>query len=413
MHANNQMKSPPAGAQSRSRAWVRATRAGLLLLPLLLLSGCGGGGTSGRSVSDGEAAPALSWAHFDAPAPPQASLELAALGKEVYLNNCASCHGENGQGNGQCAAFLAPRPRDFTRGIFRFKATPTGALPSDQDLFRTVSVGVQGTPMPPWKFILSEEERWAVVNYIKSFSDYFKDEAPGKPVTLGPEPDLTPERVARGKELFQQNCEKCHGPNGYGDGPSAVDMEDSFGNPIRPRNYHKTAEFKRGHTMRDIALTVSTGNDGTPMPSFQDSLQEEQIWDLASFVMSLEDKRLNSGGTPASATRGDELGKPDVVIQIAERQWKYSPDKIEVHQGQKVRIEFQPTDNGLGAGHGLAIDGYDRVSFINGAMVQRPKSLTFVADKPGTFTFYCATQCSTTSLHPHMKGTLIVHPSGS
>jgi mono/diheme cytochrome c family protein len=285
-------------------------------------------------------------------------------------------------------------------------------LPGDQDLFRTVSVGVQGTPMPPWEFVLSEEERWAVVNYIKAFSDYFKDEAPGEPVSLGPEPDPTPERVERGRKLFRQHCESCHGPNGYGDGPSAVGMEDSFGQPIRPRNYHKAAEFKRGHTLRDIALTISTGNDGTPMPSFRDSVKEDEIWDLASFVMSLENKKLRGGGTPASATRGEDLGNPDVVIKLTERAWKFSLEKIEVQQGQLVRIDYQPTDNGLGAGHGLAIDGYDKASFINGAMVQRPKSLTFLADKPGTFTFYCATQCSTGSLHPNMKGTLIVHPNG-
>jgi heme/copper-type cytochrome/quinol oxidase subunit 2 len=78
-----------------------------------------------------------------------------------------------------------------------------------------------------------------------------------------------------------------------------------------------------------------------------------------------------------------------------------------------VRIEFQPTDNGLGAGHGFALDGYDRTVFINGAMVQRPKSVTFVADRAGAFAFYCATQCSTGSLHPNMKGTLVVEPRQS
>ena len=410
MQSSNQPQLPLVAEGMSSRTWAYAV---FVLMLLLLAFGCGRGEPGGSSATPGGGEPALSWSHFEAPPPPVDSPELVALGKEVYLKNCASCHGETGQGNGQCAAFLAPKPRDFTRGIFRFKASPTGSLPGDQDLFRTVSVGVQGTPMPPWKFVLSEEERWAVVNYIKTFSDYFKDEAPGKPVTLGTEPDVTPERVARGKELFRKHCESCHGPNGYGDGLSAVGMEDSFGHPIRPRNYHKAAEFKRGHTLRDIALTIATGNDGTPMPSFRDAIKEEEIWDLASFVMSLENKKLRGGGAPAAATRGEELGKPDVVIKLSERAWKFSLEKIEVRQGQVVRIDYQPTDNGLGAGHGLAIDGYDKASFINGAMVQRPKSLTFVADKPGTFTFYCATQCSTGSLHPNMKGTLIVHPAGN
>jgi cytochrome c oxidase cbb3-type subunit 2 len=382
-----------------------------LALLLVLLAGCGN--TDSTAISSGGGSKvALSWAHTEVDQPPPTTAELLALGKEVYSNNCAACHGDSGEGDGICAAFLAPAPRNFSRGIFRFKSTPTGSLPTDQDLFRTVSIGVQGTPMPPWRYILSEEERWAVVGYIKTFSDYFQDEAPGTPVTFSSEPSASPERVARGKELFQKHCIECHGSEGYGDGPSAKNMLDSFNRPIRPRNFHKAGEFKRGHTLRDIALTVSTGNDGTPMPSFKGNMNEEEIWDLASFIMSLAEKKLDGGGTPAAAVLGEELGEPDVVLKIMERKWKNVPDRIEVRQGQVVRIEFQPTDNGLGAGHGFSVDGYDREASLNGAMVQRPKSVTFVADKAGTCSFHCTTQCSTGPMHPQMMGTLVVLPSG-
>jgi len=187
---------------------------------------------------------------------------------------------------------LFPKPRDFSRGIFRFKSTETGSLPTDRDLFRTVSIGVQGTSMFAWQYTLSERERWAVAAYIKGFSGYFQEEAPGEPIILGWEPEMTPARVEQGKQVFQKaGCVDCHGSQGYGDGPSSRDMMDSFGYPIVPRNFHIAAEFKRGHTLRDIALTVSTGNDGTPMPSFKNSLTQDQIWDLASFVLSLEEEQ--------------------------------------------------------------------------------------------------------------------------
>jgi cytochrome c oxidase cbb3-type subunit I/II len=332
------------------------------------------------------------------------------------MKNCAACHGETGAGNGRCAPFITPHPRDFTSGVFRFKTTPGGASPTEQDLFRTVSLGLHATGMPPWRFILSREERWAAVAYVKSLAPNFKQQADGaKPVELGAEPkDVTPERIAAGKQLYADNgCAKCHGDGGYGDGPSADTLEDSFGNPIAPRNFHKAPDFKRGHTLRDVALTISTGNNGTPMPAFGDSLQPDQLWNLAAYVLSLAEKRYDATTGKAAASSGDELGKPDVVVKIMERSWQYTPSEIHVKQGQIVRIEFQPTDNGLGAGHGFAVDGYDKTVFINGAMVQRPKSVTFVAAKPGTFTFYCATQCSTTSLHPNMKGTLVVEPSPS
>ncbi len=285
-------------------------------------------------------------------------------------------------------------------------------MPTDQDLFRTVSLGLHNTGMPPWRYLLSDEDRWAVVNYIKTFSPRF-NQPPGTPVSLRKEPPVTPELTAKGKKLYEMmQCGKCHGDEGYGDGPSADTLVDSFGIPIAPRNFHKAAEFKRGHTLNDIALTVSTGNNGTPMPSFGDSLKPEEVWGLAAYVQSLADKKYEGGGTQAVTDIGEDLGKPDITIQVRERSWKYVPDVIRVPQGKIVKIQFQPTDNGLGAGHGFAIDGFDRKSFINGAMVQRPKSLTFLADKPGTYTFYCATQCSTGSLHPMMKGTLIIEAAG-
>ncbi len=356
------------------------------------------------------APPILSWSHFEVPPEPPSTPDLVADGQRVFNENCASCHGPRGEGNGRCAEFLTPRPRNFVAGILRFKSTPGADLPTDADLFRTVSLGLRGTPMPPWKFLLSDRDRWAVVAYIKTLAPALNGPA-GKPVELGAEPQqITPQMVADGKQLYADaGCATCHGDEGYGDGPSADTLLDSAQMPIRPRNFHKGFEFKRGHTLRDIALTITTGNNGTPMPSFRESLDPAQVWDVAAFVYGLDNPRLAPGsGSMSAVAQGANLGHPDVVINLRERAWRYEPAVIQVTEGQIVRINFQPTDNGLGAGHGLAIDGYDKDAFINGALVGRPKSVTFKADKPGTFTFYCATQCSTGSLHPNMKGTLVV-----
>jgi mono/diheme cytochrome c family protein len=354
----------------------------------------------------------ISWTHFEVPQPPPTTPELLASGKEIYAKSCAACHGETGAGDGRCAPFITPQPRDFTSGVFRFKTTPGGAAPTDADLFRTVSLGLHATGMPPWRYLLSDEERWAAVAYVKSLAPGLAGQGEAKPVDLANEPkQVAPDGVAAGRKLYEENgCAKCHGERGYGDGPSAETLEDSFGHPIAPRNFHKASDFKRGHTLRDVALTIATGNNGTPMPAF-DALPPDQLWNLAAYVLSLAEKRYDATSGKSAVSSGDEHGEPDVVVRLVERSWQYAPSEIRVKQGQVVRIEFQPTDNGLGAGHGFALDGYDRSVFINGAMVQRPKSVTFVADKPGTFTFYCATQCSTGSLHPNMKGKLVVEPS--
>ena len=380
----------------------------LLLVAVLVAGGCA---KHEAAVPTLAAAPVMSWTHFEVPAQPPVTPELVAHGRRVFEMNCASCHGPKGGGNGFCADFLTPRPRNFTAGVFRFKTTPGSALPTDADLFRTVSLGLRGTPMPPWKFLLPEGDRWAVVAYVKTLVPEFDNQKAGTPVNLGSAPgQITADRVKQGGQLYMDaGCNKCHGDEGYGDGESADTLHDYENRPIHPRNFHKAFEFKRGHTLNDIALTIATGNNGTPMPSFQDSLEPDQIWDVAAYVMGLEDKRLAPGtASESAANSGESLGRPDVVIKLVERAWHYEPKNITVYQGQVVRVDFQPNDNGLGAGHGFAIDGYDKSVFMNGSLVQRPKSVTFVASKAGTFTFYCATQCSTGSLHPNMKGTLVV-----
>ncbi|HWP83791.1 MAG TPA: c-type cytochrome [Terriglobia bacterium] len=247
----------------------------------------------------------FSWSQFDSPEPPLASGEVIARGRALYAFHCSFCHGMEGRGDGWRAAFLYPKPRNFTRGIFRFKTVESGQLPTDHDLFRTISVGLQNTAMPAWGYYLTETGRWALVAYLKTFSPYFQEEPPGEPIVLGAAPEITEQRVKRGERLYATvGCADCHGPQGYGDGFAAAGMEDSFGVPIAPRNFHLAGEFKRGRTLRDIALTIHTGNDGTPMPSFHRALDSEQVWDLASFLMSLpvETPVLQRPGCPMRRT---------------------------------------------------------------------------------------------------------------
>jgi mono/diheme cytochrome c family protein len=382
----------------------------LLILAVFWTSACRQQRKEAAAAAPSAEASELSWTHFSSPVQPADTPELIAQGQRVFGENCASCHGPKGEGNGACSAFLSPRPRNFVAGVMRFKTTPGAELPTDADLYRTVSLGLRGTPMPPWKFLLSENDRWAAIAYIKTVAPKLAQKA-GTPVDLGTEPGaLSPERVATGKQLYlDAGCPTCHGDEGYGDGQSADTLLDYANVAIRPRNFHKGFEFKRGHTLRDIALTIATGNNGTPMPSFRETLEPAQIWDIAGFVQGLDNPRLAPGpGSLSATTHGEELGTPDIVVKLRERAWQYDPSAITVHQGQIVRVDFQPTDDGLGVGHGFAIDGYDKDVYMNSVLVERPKSVTFVANRAGTFTFYCATQCSTGSLHPNMKGTFIV-----
>ena len=94
--------------------------------------------------------------------------EVRAAIKRVYETQCAGCHGEQGNGKGAAADMLIVKPRDFTKGLYKFRSTPNGTLPTDDDLYRTITKGVNRTSMPEWS-LLPERERHAVVEYVKSF----------------------------------------------------------------------------------------------------------------------------------------------------------------------------------------------------------------------------------------------------
>jgi heme/copper-type cytochrome/quinol oxidase subunit 2 len=152
-----------------------------------------------------------------------------------------------------------------------------------------------------------------------------------------------------------------------------------------------------------------TGLDGTPMPGFANVISNEDAWRLAYYVQTFARPTVTPIDRKSQGfTHQEQLGPPDVQIKLLERAWHYVPNEIHVKKGQIVEITFQPTDNGLGAGHGFAISSYDEEAFINGALVGAPKAVKFRANRAGKFTFYCATQCSTDKLHPLMNGTLFV-----
>src|SRR5262245_29106304 len=71
-------------------------------------------------------------------------------GKKLYLKYCSQCHGEKGDGEGYAAIHLRPRPRNFTTGKFKIRTTPSGALPTHQDLVNIISHGMPYTSIPAW-----------------------------------------------------------------------------------------------------------------------------------------------------------------------------------------------------------------------------------------------------------------------
>ena len=215
-------------------------------------------------------------------------------GKALYQRYCIFCHGQYGDGAGESAPYLDPKPRDFTKATFKCRSTPSGSLPLDTDLYDTISRGVHASGMPSWK-PLTREERVDLVAYIKTFSPRFQEEKPASPLMIPPEPPTSPQSVARGAELFQSmNCWLCHGKEGRGNGPSASSLTDSKGYPITPFDFSSGNRLKCGESDSGIFRDLMTGLDGTPMPSFADALKPGQAWDIAHYVDTLRTVKGNA-----------------------------------------------------------------------------------------------------------------------
>ena len=217
-------------------------------------------------------------------------------GRNIYFGACAACHGIRGDGKGPAAQGFDPAPRNFRRGSYKFRTTVSGALPLDKDLERTVREGIPGTEMPRWKNVLSKHDIRTVVQYIKTFSPMFADPdslpLPEDILEMPEERPFEPSlaSIAAGRELYiDQDCVKCHGENGAGDGNQADELVDDWDVPILPANL-TLHYFRNGKRDQDIYRVFTSAINGTPMPAF-DELSEEERWQLVDYVQSLAQKR--------------------------------------------------------------------------------------------------------------------------
>ena len=223
--------------------------------------------------------------------------------KDIYQFRCAVCHGEKGAGDGPAADFLRPRPRDFTSGLWKYKTSPGDLPPRDLDLADTIKSGLTGTSMPGWSAVLTDQQIAGLVALIKQFdtsgiwapkdakNEDFDQEGhyvkSNTRVITEHEPTdgqipYSPESVALGKKVFEENCEKCHGQSGRGDITSGELLVDDWGYRIWPRDLtqpwtwrtteatsgsDRTApdETRRDETIRNIYTRVATGIRGTPI----------------------------------------------------------------------------------------------------------------------------------------------------
>ena len=217
---------------------------------------------------------------------------LYMQGKYVYERNCIVCHGQRGDGNGEMSPTLKPRPRSFREGMFKFRTTPLGALPTDDDLRRTIRGGLSGTAMGMFSQ-LSDEEIDAVITYVKSFSRRWrKPENHAQPVSLSTPPEWFKQpaevktHAQSGQKLFATHCAACHGEKADGKGAAAIALKDIWGFPAAPSDLRQP-HLRCGGTPADIFRVLATGLNGTAMVSFDATLTDAQRWDIIAHILSI------------------------------------------------------------------------------------------------------------------------------
>jgi len=237
-------------------------------------------------------------------------VDLPALerGLALFQQNCALCHGPYGRGNGSATRqwYSGNFPRNFNYAKFKSRSTEYGAVPTDSDLFRTLTRGLYGSSMPPFGH-LDEQDRWSLVVFIKSLGNFYDDfdevvinrfdpDFGGResgPLAMGEQPEVTLATVTRGRILFiEQACVSCH----QGKKPRPVGLarwEGTFDNwndemkrPIQNSRDLTNRVFRSGAASSDLFRIISDGPSIGPMPSYR-NLPEQDRWALVHYVESV------------------------------------------------------------------------------------------------------------------------------
>ena len=174
-----------------------------------------------------------------------------ARGPKLYLDRCASCHGEGGTGDGPGAATLRPRPASFVEHEY-----------SDARLAAALWNGVSGSAMPAWRDHTAADLA-AIAAVVKRFS-------------AGPQVQPLPDNLLQtGARVYAANCVQCHGPHGDGNGSAAAELT------MAPTNFTE----QRPSLDRSLRA-IRDGVDGTPMAPWTARLTTAEMLATAHYVRS-------------------------------------------------------------------------------------------------------------------------------
>jgi FTR1 family protein len=197
---------------------------------------------------------------------PSGAIDLAE-GRTVFEASCASCHGVAGKGNGPAGVGMNPKPPAIGDAATMRDITPA-------TMYRIISVGIGGTPMPGYAASMTPEQRWNIVSYLMSLR-------------------ATPQQVAEGEGLFAQRCMQCHGALGAGDGAFARALS-------RLPQEIGSFSWQAARSDDQLAFVVREGVGGTAMPPASE-LSPQQLHNVVAYLRTMPLKSAPNGVQSADA----------------------------------------------------------------------------------------------------------------
>jgi len=283
------------------------------------------------------------------------TVETLETGKAIWSRECLVCHGDAGVGEGIYNQFIRPQPPDFSDHSHYGTLGNTTYL--DADYFWRISEGLPWAAMPVWKEKYSENDRWALVYYIRvNFTQtlarpavavaqtyppiYLEQSAPvdmtandadvgdsNQLVYSAPDPEL-------GKEVFTTFCAECHGADGLGNGWNAQFLD------VQPANFTKPDVAGLGEG--DWYARVSLGLQNSAMPMWGEWMPEQSRWDVISFIQ----KYILTANQVGQATFVPSLytqngGKIQTLyLSLSEADWTDEGQTIDTTNGGNVYTKY-------------------------------------------------------------------------
>jgi mono/diheme cytochrome c family protein len=264
-------------------------------------------------------------------------------GSKLFRRHCLHCHGMTGDGRGPTGPWVNPHPRDYRLGKFKFTSTTT-KKPTREDLIRVLRTGVEGTSMPSFALLTSEEQdhlvsyvmhlslrgkaevdamRWliehddeditsipqAVEASLRGELDAWQTAEQSRIIPAPPKIDAgmvmqesnekkreelqktLNESIERGYQQFtvgKGGCVKCHSDFGRGNNY----LWDDWGTVVRPANL-TAGVYRGGRRPIDVYYRMHSGIGGSGMPGFiqkkagEAGLTPDEIWDIVNFAEAL------------------------------------------------------------------------------------------------------------------------------